>query len=67
MVWPYARRTPATLLHTTSRGVAVPAWASKTEPSPICAQSTRRGSGAHGTWLVTRSISAMTAGRAGLP
>ena len=41
-------------------------WAgigSNTEPSPTAFQSTIRGSGVHGVWLDTRSISAITGRR----
>ena len=39
---------------------------SKTEPSPTSLQSTMRGSGVHGVWLETRSISAITGRVVGL-
>ncbi len=36
-----------------------------TEPSPTASQSTSRGSGAQGTWLERRAISAITGARSG--
>ena len=63
---PYAARTWSESRHTASGDSPCAGMPSKTEPSPTSFQSTMCGSGAHGVWLDTRSISAITGARSRL-
>ena len=60
--WPYSLRCAAALV----AWAGLSPWAgigSNTDPSPTLSHGTSWGSGVHGVWLDTRSISAITGPR----